>query len=387
MRNKVNFRLKRDLHEFGIKGDFDQCFNCGTCTAICPQVEDGGFIFPRKSIRYIQMGLEDKLTCQIEPWLCYYCGDCSDTCPRDAKPGELMMALRRYLISVYDWTGLGRKIYTSKMWEFCSLLVVALIVLVFLVLIHNPLTTELTADGGVKLNVVFPKESIHVFDLIMGAVLAAFLLSNIFNMYLKVIIKDKSVEVPLKLYITEFFSLIWHFVSQWRFRNCKDKGYWLFHWLLMSGYVLLFTMILLLGNWFLTDNIYPWWHPQRILGYYATFCLLICVGYFLYERIRKVKQYSKYSHVSDWTFLVLLFLTGLTGILAHIFRIYGFPLLTYYIYAIHLIIAIPMLVIEVPFSKWSHLAYRPFAVYFANLKSNAQAQAHITLKDDLKKIV
>lgn len=34
-------------------------------------------------------------------------------------------------------------------------------------------------------------------------------------------------------------------------------------------------------------------------------------------------------------------------------------------------ILIPMLVIEVPFSKWSHLAYRPIAIYFANLKEKA----------------
>jgi hypothetical protein len=32
-----------------------------------------------------------------------------------------------------------------------------------------------------------------------------------------------------------------------------------------------------------------------------------------------------------------------------------------------------MLVVEVPFSKWSHLAYRPFAIYFAHLKRAAKA--------------
>jgi hypothetical protein len=32
---------------------------------------------------------------------------------------------------------------------------------------------------------------------------------------------------------------------------------------------------------------------------------------------------------------------------------------------------VPMILIEVPFSKWSHLAYRPFAVYFTQLKKNA----------------
>jgi hypothetical protein len=34
-------------------------------------------------------------------------------------------------------------------------------------------------------------------------------------------------------------------------------------------------------------------------------------------------------------------------------------------------VAIPMLVIEVPFSKWAHLAYRPAAIYFSRIKEKA----------------
>jgi len=63
------------------------------------------------------MGLKESLEKSVDPWLCYYCGECSDTCPRDANPGELMMSLRRYLTSTYDWTGLSKKFYTSKFWE------------------------------------------------------------------------------------------------------------------------------------------------------------------------------------------------------------------------------------------------------------------------------
>jgi hypothetical protein len=34
---------------------------------------------------------------------------------------------------------------------------------------------------------------------------------------------------------------------------------------------------------------------------------------------------------------------------------------------IHLAIAIPMLVIEVPFGKWAHLGYRPLAIYLVTV--------------------
>ncbi len=106
MIQRVNPDLKKYLVKYGIQ-DWNECFHCGNCTAICP-LTDHDFLFPRKAIRQVQMGLTDSLASNFDPWLCYYCGECSETCPRDANPGELMMSLRRYLTSVYDWTGLSK---------------------------------------------------------------------------------------------------------------------------------------------------------------------------------------------------------------------------------------------------------------------------------------
>jgi quinone-modifying oxidoreductase subunit QmoC len=47
------------------------------------------------------------------------------------------------------------------------------------------------------------------------------------------------------------------------------------------------------------------------------------------------------------------------------------PAPTYFAFVIHMSILVPMIMIEVPFSKWSHLAYRPFAIYFYRLKKVA----------------
>ncbi len=79
------------------------------------------------------------------------------------------------------------------------------------------------------------------------------------------------------------------------------------------------------------------------------------------SRLRKKEELHKYSHLTDWMYLILLFLTALTGILLHLFRLFNMPWPTYYMYVIHLAIAVPMLVVEVPFGKWAHLAYRPLA--------------------------
>jgi len=36
---------------------------------------------------------------------------------------------------------------------------------------------------------------------------------------------------------------------------------------------------------------------------------------------------------------------------------------------------VPMLVVEVPFGKWGHMFYRPFAVYLAAVKKGVEEAA------------
>src|ERR1035438_5748798 len=65
--------------------------------------------FPRRSMQSVVLGLKDSVHQSLDPWLCHDCGDCSVTCPREAKPRESMKTLRRYLTAQYDWTGLSHR--------------------------------------------------------------------------------------------------------------------------------------------------------------------------------------------------------------------------------------------------------------------------------------
>ncbi len=121
--NRVDPTLLYELKEYGAVG-IEKCFNCGNCTAVCP-LASSDYAFPRSVIRRVQIGQKEHLKTQLDPWLCYYCGDCSATCPKDAEPGETMMAARRWLTAQYDWTGLARKFYTSKVWEIGSVLLLS----------------------------------------------------------------------------------------------------------------------------------------------------------------------------------------------------------------------------------------------------------------------
>jgi ferredoxin len=379
----INLDFKKELKKYGA-GNWNECFHCGNCTAICPLTEDG-FLFPRKSIRAIQMGLDQKIESNIDPWLCYYCGECSETCPRDANPGELMMTLRRYLTAAYDWTGLSRKFYTSKSWEYGAIgMLFLLVVAIFAIFLppssqmfSNP-ETFINPEGGVMINHMVDGISanrfihlIHYGDWVMAGIVAFFLISNIINMFYKVVLKDETTKIPLRIYITEFWQLIYNFAVQPKFSKCEDKNYWSGHLFLMTGYTIMFIVIVAILPYFQIEEIKPWYHWQRLLGYYATFGILYFLTIVTIGRIRKKDFKLRYSHPSDWIFIIMLALTSISGILVHIFRITGLPVLTYVTYVLHLAILVPMIMIEVPFSKWSHLAYRPFAAYFARLKKAA----------------
>ena len=342
MSQRVDPNLMKELESYGVKKkDWNACFHCGNCTAVCPLTEQGS-MFPRKGIRSMQMGLKDKLAAGVEPWLCYYCGDCSDTCPRDANPGEMMMALRRWLTSVYDWTGLSGKLYRSKPLHLAVVSFLFFAVLaVFFIFAKIPLLSD---PANVQLNSFAPVHVIELADHIMLAVLSFFLLSNMLNMFIKVVIKDKSVKIPIHLYFKEVWLAIWNFFTQWSFRKCEGKLYWFAHLFLMLSYMAMFSLIVLFLGWFQTDTIHPITHPQRWIGYIITAGLIFGSLYFMIGRARKKDRKFKFSHHSDWIWLFLLFMIAITGILIHIFRINGMAHLTYYTYALHLAFEVPMVV-------------------------------------------
>jgi heterodisulfide reductase subunit C/quinone-modifying oxidoreductase subunit QmoC len=51
-------------------------------------------------IRYAQLGAESRILENAEDlWRCLHCGLCTQTCPRKANPGELMLGLKRFVVS------------------------------------------------------------------------------------------------------------------------------------------------------------------------------------------------------------------------------------------------------------------------------------------------
>lgn len=365
---KVNPGFIDEVKKLGAV-DINACYNCGNCTAICP-LSDEDFSFPQRMIRYSMLGLEDKILSSPDMWLCYYCGECTETCPRGADPGGLMMALRRYATTKYDVTHLSPLIYLSKPFKFAAGLFLALISVLAVYLFHGPIILD-----RVALATFAPVHIVETGDFVIMALLGSLILANVFRMYRYIVFDGgkSRAKIPLSVYIKEFLEILpLHFFTQIRFKSCESARalkYWITHLIIVYGYALAFVLFAALLRWSQTDKFYPFYHPLRVMGYFSAAALLYGISVMVYGRLKDRKEpVWMHSHSTDWMFLILFFFTTLTGLLVGVFKYSHLPLPTYVIYTIHLAFVTPFLTLEVPFAKWSHLAYRPFAIYFARLK-------------------
>jgi len=340
---KINPKLGEKLTAYGAV-NFKACYNCGTCTAVCSlsTKEDS---FPRTMVRCGVAGMGDEIKSSLKPWLCYYCGECTSNCPQTANPGELMMALRRYLMAQYDWTGLSGLLFKS--------LPVSIIAFILVILG----TLAYAFSTGFDLETIM--HTGHYFEMFaIGGVLVFILAPNIFRMWWFTIVKPKR-NAPVATYfrnIGEFFTAMF---TQKRALDCEDNYVrWLEHLILVIGYLaLLFTTVFL--DWFSTHSLFV-----ITFGYVISAIVFTVTIIFVSDRIKKTKELSKFSHHSDWFFVIGLFLMGFTAFLVRLFIDFGLLETHSWMYILHLTILAMWALIIVPFGKWTHFLYRSFAVYF-----------------------
>ncbi len=353
--------------------DFKKCFQCATCSAVCTLSSDD-FAFPRKQMIAAQWGLKDKLMGDPGPWLCFYCGECSKNCPRKANPGETMMALRRYLIAEYDWTGISRLMYRSAFWEVAILALVSAIVVALFTLPQNFGFGLLSRSGPAPLHSVMlsnfaPVGLVDMGDRVLLVLLSFFLLTNAARMFYRL---TRGQDIPAYLYLKYLPELVVQAATQKRWHECKESDAtknWVRHLLLVTGYVTMFTLVVVFLPWFqVNDSSIRW---TSYLGYFATTALVVATVWMLIDRAGHHGEMYHFSHLSDWLFPILLFLTAITGIAVHVLRVNDFAMATYVMYTAHMAIAVPMLAVEVPFGKWAHLLYRPLAIYVAAVRNKA----------------
>ncbi len=373
--------LVQEVRRFG-RFDVNACLSCGSCTIVC-NLSTGTASFPRRPLRRVLLGLKSSLRAGLEPWLCHDCGDCATACPRQAEPRESMMTLRRYLIAQYDVTGIASKVLSSRMGEILALSVVGLFVFALVLVYHLvykglPMSVSEFLTTPLGLEHMFP--TIAQFTTVVFLIPLVLLMIGVLRMHRWTMHSQEELKIPLRLYLYEARALLVHSFSHRNIRRCLQEIHrkrWAKHWMLGLAVSLMLVIKFFFLGWFQTDAIYPLYHPQRWLGYLAAAIMIYVPLDILISRTRKREEIHKFSESSDVILPLMFLLVALSGLSVHIFRYLEFSLTSHLLYAVHLAIAVPLVVIELPFGKWSHVIYRPMALYFQAVKERALAERKV----------
>ncbi len=380
MTARLDPTLLTDIKDYG-SVEVDACFNCGNCTAVCSltTAEDN---FPRKLIRYAQLGLTDELVGSPELWLCYNCGECSETCPRQAEPAAFMMAARNYAIASYDFTGLG-KIFASRP-VLGGLMLVLINLMLFLFMYTN---REPIPGGELKLFEFLPYEFVHTAGLWMLIIVGTLGVAVILNMIAKI---SKNAGLTAGSFFKQdrkaWWQSLWEAVGrqalgQKRYRqDCEDdkdtQPWFLSKWFVHAAAIWGFLGLLLatILDYVLdivkiksTGTFMPLWHPIRLLGTVAGALMIYGVTTLIVKRLRKVDKAHANSTFSDWVFLILLWVSGMTGFIVELSLYLPQATWGYWMLLVHIAFSAE-LVLLLPFTKFAHALLRTTALFVHALK-------------------
>ena len=391
MTTLADTNLLGDLQRFGA-ADISACFSCGNCTAICPLSDNDG-TFPRRMIRYAQVGMREELLSSKELWTCYHCGLCSDSCPTEADPGEFMATARRYAIASYDRTHLARVLYTRPVAGTAIAVGVAAFFAAFMYAARGPQDGETLA-----LFEFIPDNLIHWTGIAVMALMVLGGIVGVLSMALGVMRREGLTARSLLVgpgALGRSIAAAWSSIGveslgQRRYReDCKDdqpvepwfRRRWFIHALTIWGFLGLLAATLI--DWALaltgvkeTGTPIPIWYPSRLIGTIAGLSLIYGVTMFMVNRATKYNQAAATSKASDWLLLVLLLITGVTGFVIEVaLYLPAAPIWGYWIFLFHVAVAMELMLL-LPFTKFAHAIYRPVALFFYALAgSRSQAKA------------
>ena len=354
-------------------GDLKACYQCATCAVVCPLSPDQN-PFPRKEIIWAQWGLKERLVNDPDLWLCHRCNDCSENCPRGAKTGDVMAALRSYAYQANAWPGFLGKILNRP-----ALLPVALAIPVVIIYGIIMAGGNLAAPGGenVELSSMYWGQMIEPWPwLDLGFMAAAAFALFSFGVSIKRLwrgFNESGVQedvTPKMTMVQALTATVTDIVLHRRFNDCgaAHARKWV-HLLILFGFVGLAvtTGLVFVGMYvFGLQTPMPLDHPFKILGNVSavtiTVGLIIAIGRRLTPALSVDNGRNAYQ---DVLFLGALTVVVATGIFSEVFRLATAHGLAAGAYFLHLVFIL-FLFMYAPFSKFAHVIYHTTAVTWAH---------------------
>ena len=357
--------------------DLSLCYQCGTCTTVCP-ISSADNPFPRKEMVWVQWGLKERALGNASIWLCHQCGTCNTYCPRDAKPSNVMAALREDSISHYAVPRfMGRALSHPRYLP----LLLAIPAVIFLAVLGGLGHLGSFPEGQIVFSKLMPIIWIEiVFVLSIGLSLLGAAAGGL--RYWRAMSLATGAAAGARRPGAQLWPIIHDILRHRRFRQCTEapagtrssrKEYFhATHLAVFYGFLGLVATTVSVGvGIYAFGYLTPWplWHPVKILGNLSGTAVIAALAVFIGKRIAEGKKAGK-STYSDWLFLAVLGLTTLTGFGSQWLRLAGLRI-AYAMYFIHLLF-IFFLLVYIPYSKFAHLVYRTVAMLHAQSSARSR---------------
>jgi len=347
-----------------------KCFQCGTCTVSCnvSYAREGDEPFPRRLILATQWGLKDRVLSDPALWACHQCNDCSANCPRGAKPGDVMAALRTLAIERYAVPGFLARAYREP--QYLPLIFgVPLLMLLALLYAFQGLTYP---AGDVVYKRFIPDVYIEVAGILVAglAVLAAAVGLLRFWRDLRL---GTAVPGPGTMAATPplgeglestFAATMADIVKHRDFQACSGDNLRMYgHMGVFFGTPFLLFATALAALYSLLglelDGLAA--VAVKVTGNLGGVMLLGGVLLLGYNRLRARQGDWGAARYQDWLFILLIFVNVFTGMAVQLARVANVPAVAYPVYVVHLAIVFASF-LYLPYGKLAHAYYRAAAL-------------------------
>jgi quinone-modifying oxidoreductase subunit QmoC len=382
----------RTLRRYGGES-YKRCFQCGTCSATCGLSPDRE-AFPRKEMAWASWGMKDRLLRDPDIWLCHQCNDCSLRCPRGARPGDVLAAVRQVALAHYAVPGfLGAWVRRPRFLPI--LLAIPALLLGLAILVREPLEQTLGISHDAS-DIVFPFSPWLPHWLLNGffglfALLAVVaLLAGVVRLWRALGTGDVGTGTtrPTRGMGASLLSALRRIVMHDQFSECTTAtARSISHVFVFSGFLALCAVT----SWVITspynplirsDFVYPFsfWSPWKMLANLGGALLLFGCVWMVWERLER-REKAGISTYFDWVFLLGLALVAFTGFVSegmHYLRLVPHRHVAYFI---HLVLAFAVLV-YLPYSKFAHFLYRAIAMLHAERSGRALSSPEAAVSDE-----
>lgn len=357
-----------------------KCFQCATCSVVCNLAPDDK-PFPRKEMIYAQWGLKDKLFGNPDIWLCHQCSDCTAYCPRGAKPGEVLNAVRKLSIENYAVPKFLGKALGSPGSLVPLLAVPAVIFAIILASLGhlNLANVPLNEKGQISYHEFLP--SLYIDSVFVPiALFAVISLAIGVSRYWKTMVQAAGPVTPKGSIWNAIYATISEILSHTRFEKCDlTKMRKISHFLVFYSFIGLaittaWAVLYLYGpgimrllgaepfKWMLGPSPYPLTDPVKWLANASALAFLIGIVLVIRNRVKN-KEKAGLGGYYDWLFISIVSAIMATGILSELVRLANIAVLAYITYFTHLVVVF-FLFAYAPFSKMAHMLYRATSMVF-----------------------